>query len=101
MNDLYSLRSESYEMAGRYCQAQSQYLASLRHNNREEMATAAQQVHVTGEGYKFALQKLIDYLISSGTAAAYKDELLRGIGLLDILERELKSLPVYQAEDVG
>jgi hypothetical protein len=72
---------------------------SLSQNNNTAIVKAAMKARVAGEIYKAALQRLINHLTEAGMNISHRDEILRAIHTLDILDRELKMLSSYQQDE--
>jgi hypothetical protein len=102
MDDLHLMRHYAFEAAGKYHAAHSEFFNSLARGNNEQTTKAALKAHTIAAVYKRALETLITYLTEAGLSTVHREEILRTMQTVDILEKETKMLAAYQqSEAVG
>jgi hypothetical protein len=89
MNELNSLRSETYDAASKFILAQEGYFACFSQGSTSRITKAVKNAHTAGAVYKDALHNLINYIEKMESAKQVIGELSRMRQLADILDEEL------------
>jgi hypothetical protein len=89
MNEINSLRHETYEAASKFHQAYEKVFACLGRDDMSGTAKAADETLTVGMGYKSALGNLVNHLAAQDNLPQLKEELKRTRQLADTLEKEL------------
>ncbi|HYE74872.1 MAG TPA: hypothetical protein VEF04_16145 [Blastocatellia bacterium] len=92
MPNVYKIRHESFEAAGVFHQAQSEFFITLSQGNATQIRQAAEKALLAGEFYKAALTRLLDGLTSPENIGVDKSEIMQTVQLLDALDKELSIL---------
>jgi hypothetical protein len=98
MNEINSLRRETYAAASKFHQAHGEFFATLGRGSEPTIKKAAQIAHTAGEVYKASLKDLIEYLTAQGTHTQFRDELSKTQVQSDTVIKELALLKAFSKE---
>lgn len=99
MDDLHLMRHYAYEAAGKYHAAHGKFFNSLVRGNRNDVIQAALKAQNVAAVYRRALETLITYLTEAGLSIASREEILRAMQTIDILDKEMKMLAAHQQSE--